>query len=472
MQFRRTGRAAPLAKHAGDGSMSQRQRQTISRRLAGTPSYSGVLVPLKGRRFARTIVSLPFAASLTAGCAFANVGVLPPVVSPVPGGHGQSPRFMGGKSAAWQRRDTKKDATEDCATRLAGIRIVSSSADQTLDTAMASYGNSGKGWSGGDGGASVTVPGGRTVWLFNDSYLGKVVGGARTVSDFVHNVMVVQAGNRFTTLDKMHNGKPMEFMSRGLRPGHFYWSNDGIVSGKTLFVSYSSYYWLTQPSVLGMTYGGTVLAAFSLRNFHLEGLAPLTKTGGIKWGISMLDVGKYVYIYGSSSKGGRERGAIYVARAPKDDLLSAWQYFTGQTWVRRAASAARLQNTVAAGYTVSKLANVYVLTTMENSGLLSDHLIMYFACSPTGPFLDGRIVYTTLGHGGVYGTNGIPGVYTYGACMHPELTRGDTVVVSYDVNSADWAILNTDVNIVRPRYVRATISFGSAGAGQSSRASA
>lgn len=150
---------------------------------------------------------------------------------------------------------------------------------------------------------------------------------------------------------------------------------------------------------------------------------------------------------------------MYVARVPTGQLIGTWQYFTGAHWVLEARKAQPVTTVAASEYSVTKLGNTYVLTTMQDS-FESGNLMVYFACSPTGPFVDGRTVYVTTGHTGVYGTNGIPGVYTYGASAHPELAGPNKLIISYDVNSSDWAILDDNVNIVRPRFVVATIKFG------------
>jgi hypothetical protein len=44
-------------------------------------------------------------------------------------------------------------------------------------------------------------------------------------------------------------------------------------------------------------------------------------------------------------------------------------------------------------------------------------------------------------------------VFTYNAHEHPELRRGDRLLVTYNVNSFDFADDLRDVSIYRPRFV-------------------
>jgi hypothetical protein len=348
-----------------------------------------------------------------------------------------------------------------CATEVSGVKVEDPQPDYDIDNTMANYANSGKGWTGGDGGQSIRLPDGKFVWLEDDVYLGKVVDGSRPNSVFLHNAVVIEDGATFKTLHGPTAKQPTEFMNYVHPPGYWYWNDGAVVSGNTLFVSYSSYYYLGKPSVFGFVRTGTVLVGFSATSLRLLSVTPLSRKQGILWGISMMNAGKYTYIYGTrnQNKGLTEMNYMYVARVPMGRLIGTWQYFNGSHWALEAAKARPVTTEAASEYSVSQLGNAYVLTTMEDS-FDSSNLMVYFSCSPTGPFVAGRLVYVTTGHGGVYGTDGIPGVYTYGASAHPELAGRDKVIISYDVNSTDWGILNENVNIVRPRFVVATIKFG------------
>jgi hypothetical protein len=352
-----------------------------------------------------------------------------------------------------------------CASELPHMGLASSRPDYAMDNMWRSYADSSRGWSwtGGDGGQSVVLPGGRIDWLFDDSYLGRVVGGARYNAPMLHNLMVVQDGKSFSTLYSSRDGQPVELMNYGIARRHFYWSNDGIVAGGSLWVSYSSYYYPSSPTVFGFVRTGTVLVRYSLSTMRMESVSRVPDGAEVIWGVWMMGHGSYVYVYGTRGvkDGFSVSDAMFLARAPRSDMASPWQYWDGSGWSGDAKSAAVLSTSVASQFSLTKVGNVYVLASMH-TGYLSNRLMLWFACRPMGPFVRPTRAYITTGQTGVYGTQGIPGVYTYGASLHPELTSGDQLVISYDVNTSDWPILDKNVYIVRPRFIRATITTNAA----------
>jgi hypothetical protein len=353
-------------------------------------------------------------------------------------------------------------ATATCPDELAHAAVASSRPDYALDNQMRSYANSNQGWSGGDGGVSAPLPDGAVAWLFDDSYPNPVVQGTRPVAHMIHNMIVIQHGTTYTALHRFRDGQELEYMNYRVRRGsrHFYWNNGAVASDGALYVSYSSYYYPATPTVFGFVRTGTVIAKYDLPSMRLTAVDVLHAT--IQWGVWMMHHGPYVYIYGSNSIPGLvPTTRMYLARAPYTDLLGAWQYWDGSAWSSDPQAGVAISSVTGPQFSITMVGNVYVLVTMAR-GYLSDVVKAYFSCRPMGPFVRGSFLYRTEGGGLPYGTNGIAGVYTYGATVHPQLTNGNQIIVSYDVNTSDWALLNENVNIIRPRYVRANITFGSA----------
>ena len=58
------------------------------------------------------------------------------------------------------------------------------------------YSDTGKGWTGADSTYSVRLPGGRTAWIFSDTFLGPVNpdGSRPTTTPFINNSFMVQRG--------------------------------------------------------------------------------------------------------------------------------------------------------------------------------------------------------------------------------------------------------------------------------------
>ena len=343
---------------------------------------------------------------------------------------------------------------------VANAHVTSVQADTTLDDLFAMYGDSGQGWTGGDGGASAQLPDGRIFWAFSDTWAGQVLPNHLRPANvpLLSNVAVIQKGDQFTTLYGGTASSPTAFMTSGLPAGDGYWNNGAVVSGQTLYVSYSAYSVL-QPGYYKML--DTVFAVYSLPSLSLEKVVTVALGSQLKWGIDFLQSGGYVYIYGAGFSGAASTGqfsqaSMYVARAPENNLLGPWQYFTGTRWSSQSSDAAPLTSVVKDPYSVGEIDGVYVLFTMQNAAL-SDELQAYFGPTPVGPFSHGENIYSTV----------LPevkryinpnSIYEYGAYLHRAFTKGNTFVLSYQVNSytsEGWIL----ANLIRPRYVTITIGF-------------
>ena len=369
-------------------------------------------------------------------------------------------------SAAPETRASRTPLQEESAkaveeaTQLVGrAKVTSVSPDANLDSLFTDYGNSGQGWTGGDGGASTELPDGRIFWAFSDTWLGPVSPGGTRPPDkqLLSNVAVIQSGSRLTTLYGGTPSAPAPFLTTGM-PHVYYWNNGAIVANNTLYVSYSGYF--INPWTFTFPQFDTIFAEYSLPSLSLETLTAVDLGPKVKWGICMLNDGGYTYIYGAGfGSASYNETYMYVARAPQTDVLGPWQFFTGTSWSDNPNDAAPLNDVVRDPYSVGKVGGVYVLFTMQDAPF-STEMQAYFGPTPVGPFSHGQDIYSTTATPGLNASS-TDEVYEYGAYLHPEFTKGDTVVLSYQVNSrtaADYAV----VSLIRPRYLDITIGFDDA----------
>ena len=96
----------------------------------------------------------------------------------------------------------------------------------------------GPGWTGGDGTYSVRLPDGRELWLFGDTFLGRVdAGRARSrLSPMVRNVAVLQTGDALTTLVRGSPRLPRAFAEPRRDGSEWYWPAAAVVEGDALRV--------------------------------------------------------------------------------------------------------------------------------------------------------------------------------------------------------------------------------------------
>jgi len=205
---------------------------------------------------------------------------------------------------------------------------------------------------------------------------------------------------------------------------------------------------------LGRQLAGQVLA---VQPRHAEQHHRTSLVGGIEWGSWVRHDTSYTYIYGVEDLGANKY--LHIARVSGTDLAGTWSYYVGgdptlaASWSSTESASVRVLDGVANEYSVHKLTSgLYMLTTMDTTAAFSAQLEAYFSCTPTGPFVDETLLYTTP-ESGPYGSYGNGNVYTYNAHVHVELSTSSKLVISYNVNSLDATVggdVYRDVSIYRP----------------------
>lgn len=314
-------------------------------------------------------------------------------------------------------------------------------------------------WSGADGTSSTALPDGRVAWFFSDTFLGPVnPDGSRTGRDVAHNSLVLQDGDRMTTV---RAGTPVR-PPPGV-PG-WYWAGAGHAESGRLV---EFYHRLTGASGWDFTEQGVAMATFSLPSMRLESVRelplvpPQPGRTPVMWGSALLDDGGWTYIYGYRAHLDRPGHPkwLYLARAPRGHLsdLTTWQYAGAHGWTADPAGAVEQPTRVDAGFGVVRVGAEpgaeYALVTKRPSGSLTDGaLVADLAASPAGPFrgADAARIYNT--------PEPLAGEFVYEARVHPEFGRSGEIVVSYNVNStlkdANCVPQNLrSVSVYRPRFV-------------------
>ena len=125
------------------------------------------------------------------------------------------------------------------------------------------------------------------------------------------------------------------------------------------------------------------------------------------------------------------------------DLSATWEYFTGADWTTNPAEAASIFNGISEQFSVFKDQDIYYLLTQDN--LFGKEIYLYTASAPEGSFEDKRVAYCTPETGG--------DIFTYNAFAHPHV-YGDSLLVSYNVNSFDYTDILESADNYRPYFVR------------------
>ena len=336
-----------------------------------------------------------------------------------------------------------------------GTPSVGAAPANDYDAAFNHYGDTSGLWSGADSTYSARLPGGRELWSFSDTLIGPVEPDGSRPSDtpFVNNSFVVTKHGRFETVIGGTSQAPRSIAAPA-DPSAWYWSGDPTVTGRYLEVPYLEFH-RTGTGTFDFAWLKNVVARFDARTLRLVDVTDLPSAAGVEWGSYTLRQGRYTYVYGVEDLGADKY--MHVARVHGTDLRGHWQYFTGTAWSANENDSARVLDGVSNEYSVSRLGRGYVLITQDTTEVLSTHIVAYFSCNPAGPFTAKTLVYSTP-ETGAAGSYHNPNVYTYNPHAHPELSFGNQLLISYNVNSFDINDVFADASIYRPRFVVATFT--------------
>lgn len=315
----------------------------------------------------------------------------------------------------------------------------------------------GPGWVAGDSAYSVALPDGRTAWLFSDSFVGSVNRWdvPRAGMAMVHNALVVEgADGRLTTRTSELFDEPHAYV-RDPSASEYYWVQDGLVERGELLVFLSRTRQVPSEGDDGAGTGGhdgfawvgTAIARVSLPDLRVVDVTPTASTGGIAWGAAVLEGRDSTYVYGVEDEAG-EGKFLHLAKSPRGAVTdrSRWQYWTGTGWGTDDAATARLTGRVANELSVTPFGDGYLMISHDSGGIYSPTINAWTACTPSGPWRDPQPIYTTP-------ETGRGELFTYNAHAHPELSEAGELLVSYNVNTFDFAELTAHPTLYRPRFV-------------------
>jgi len=347
---------------------------------------------------------------------------------------------------------TASATARSCADRVREATIDSVRQDAALNRKWAAYMASDTGWTGGDSVYAYAVPRLGTLWTFSDAFIGNVLPNQQrdARSWIYHNILVVSAhrGFRVVTGGTVWDRRPI--VSAPTRK--FYLLLGGIVEG-SIFQAIFQERHTTGIGSLDNVPIGSVIGTFALPSLRLLGVSPMPRAfSAIQWGSYIRRFGAWTYIYGASSFG-LDKSA-YVARVHGVNLGGRWTYWDGDGWSGSAATAAPLLTHVDQEYSVTPYAGMYVLLSSDSSLAFSPYADLYFACSPTGPFVN-RHDFVLSYDVGPFGDKvwGDDAVYPYDALVQPALSGSGHLVVSYDQNSLHFSAVLNDADIYRPGYL-------------------
>jgi hypothetical protein len=340
-----------------------------------------------------------------------------------------------------------------------------------------------QGWLGADGAYSVSLGNNKSLWFFDDTFIGRASASSRTQSTgFIHNsVGLSTCSGMNCTFQYYWSG--MNTASPGpifVAPGtDWYWALDDFIYNGTLYVALMQMH-AAGTGAFGFAYSGSVLASIS--NYTAPpsqwniAYQQLNTGGAVVPGISIAanqgpggnpdpadpNGANYAYFFA----GVGSPPSLALLRIPLTDLShlarpgnTDWQYLnTSGSWVAWQDSAttlpsdsAQVINPAATEMTVRWQSSTNQWLAVYPVGL-TDQAYYALSSSLTSGWGASRSLYT-YPEMQTSNANYTPNVFCYAAKEHPEFETAGQLVFTYVCNSTVESDVTKNMNLYHPIVV-------------------
>lgn len=320
-------------------------------------------------------------------------------------------------------------------------------------------------WLGSDGGASVDLGGGRSLWLFGDTFVALDRRDVRERSCMVRNTVAVMDGRSPETATMTFHwrtapdGLPESFFPAGGRDICFqaddswFWPLDGVrvESGGPLVVFLSR----LRPDREGLGFAGDGWEAVLVENpdddpeeWRVDSLGGPPNPWGIELGNPAVHVeDNWLYAFGTS-----EPFDVHLARWPVGTVLAgdlgAPEWWTGEE--RGFVPEVELDEKPATLFADALAESVREVdggfVALQTIGIGKASLGVRRAPAVTGPWSEPEVLWQPP-------EAERAGVSIYGFETHPELDADGALALSYGSNADEFADVIADESLYYPRFV-------------------
>lgn len=319
------------------------------------------------------------------------------------------------------------------------------------------------GWIGADGAYSVALGPRRIVWLFSDTWVGKIRDGKRTDATIVNNTLAVQEGLDPATakvefvIRRDSAGKPEAFLKPDDGRGWF-WLHAGVMANDKLYLFLLQIERTGSPGVFGFKQIGEWLAVVDNPQEHPLGwhvrqvklpFVEFSDRRQLTFGAAALVQGAELYVYGTERKDGAKSASLVLAKVNAGGVedVTAWRFYFQGRWEKGPVRLESLASGMAAEFSVHRHADEKRFVLIYTDLGLSPRILRLTAAAPEGPWSVAETVYTCPEMGRD------KNLFTYAAKAHPEISPKDGLLITYAVNSFDFGQIARDATLYFPRFV-------------------
>lgn len=307
------------------------------------------------------------------------------------------------------------------------------------------------GLAGADYPHAIALPDGRTLWYFQDAFVG--ADGSLHGDRFAHNAALVQDGACFELLPAP-GGRGTSWIGSWVENDlqNWVWPLDAEVGADGhLWVFLAEVH---NPNGRGAAHGarpvGTWRARFTLPDLQLVGMEEAADPSHSLFGYSIVSDPRWTYLYGHCYRqfdGAETIGFdpdcsphAYLARVPKGQLGRELEYWSGAGWTSdRSAREPVLTADQSMPVSVERFGDVYVAVSDENDWFGPD-VVVSTAPAPQGPWTEALRYSPPTGCGDACNN--------YGAFVLPQL-EGDQVVIAHSNNAWNMDDAFDDASLYR-----------------------
>jgi hypothetical protein len=345
----------------------------------------------------------------------------------------------------------------------------------TKDSVMDDYFLQKEGFAGGDGIYSIPLNNQRVLWLFGDTFVGKIdKTGKRRACAFIHNSVSITDDSLYTK-DKspspfrkiisdsnplhttrndrvkfrwrIKNGKPKDFFLPQ-RKDNWFWPLHGFTAGKKLYIFLNEIEKTADQDVFGFRSCGNYMA--EITNYHLDPILwkiryhrlPFfdeDKKALLTYGNGVLKRENSVFVYGlyQADKHNNKDKKLVVTEVPIKNIKRFNRWKTNLTPLKITEPTVE--------FTLHNLSNGKILFTHCRNEI-SRQIWCAVADSPYGPFETYPVA--TIDNGKHKQR------FAYAGKAHPIPGTKDEFVLSHVINTFSWEDLLNHAEIYRPRFYR------------------
>jgi len=325
------------------------------------------------------------------------------------------------------------------------------------------------GWTGADGAYSVALNQHKIAWFFGDTWIGQIKNGRHVNAILVNNSVAVQQPRNPAEAEinfyygRTGDGSPAALIRPADGRGWF-WVFDGVMTADGLYLFLIQ----VERTAGNALFDFKVIGAWLGHVANPQEPPPAWRVGQsripwsefsasetILWGSAVLQVGNFLYIYGTAEDAGdkvRQKQMI-LARVPVSRLAdySHWRFYADGRWISDFKQAGRLSAHMPHEYSVSYLAGLKQYVTVYSQDGLSKDILARLSAEPYGPWSDPIRIFqcpeAERDHS----------VFCYAAKAHAILAhKPDQLIITYIANSVDFNKTANDARLYHPRFLRVT----------------